>query len=102
MPAHFKRLSKTSSKLPIMRALQAGDCVLGYTECDFPSQRIGFEIFLFEDDWASEHWRNIQPRHGPIKSGHDMVEDPTEATDRDKTKMNRVLVRSFVETELIN
>ena len=44
LAARFKRLSKTSSKLTIMRALEAGDCVLGYTECDFSSQRIGFEI----------------------------------------------------------
>lgn len=35
--ARFKCLSKTSSKLNIMRALEAGDCVLGYAGCAFPS-----------------------------------------------------------------
>jgi hypothetical protein len=70
--------------------------------CDFSSQRIGFEIFSFEHDRALEHWKNIQPWPGPNQSGHDMVEDPTEAADLDKTRMNRALVRSSVETELIN
>jgi hypothetical protein len=85
-----------------MRAIEAGHSALGYKECDFSSQRIDFEIFSFEHNFLLEHWKNIQARPGPNQSGHDMVEDPTEAAQLDKTRMNRALVRSFVETELIN
>ena len=68
----------------------------------FPSQRIGFGIFPFEDGRALECSKSIQPRLGPNKSGHDMAEEPNETTNLDKAKFNRALVRSFVETELIN
>jgi predicted SnoaL-like aldol condensation-catalyzing enzyme len=102
LAALFKRLSKTSPTVTIVRAFEDGDFVFGHTEYDFATRRIGFEVFRFEDDRAVEHWDNIQPRLGPNKSGHDMVEGPTEATDLDKTETNRSLVRSFVETVLID
>jgi predicted SnoaL-like aldol condensation-catalyzing enzyme len=97
----FKRLSKTSPRVNIVRAFEDGDYVFAHTEYDFSRRNIGFEVFRFEDGRAVEHWDNIQARLGPNQSGHSMVDGPTEATDLEQTENNRGLVRSFVETVLI-
>ena len=49
LAALFKRLSKTSPRVNIVRAFEDGDFVFAHTEYDFASSRIGFEIFRFED-----------------------------------------------------
>lgn len=100
--ALFKRLSKTSPRVNIVRAFADGDYVFAHTEYDFATRRIGFEVFRFEDDLAVEHWDNIQPRQGPNLSGHTMVDGPTEVTDLDRTEANRDIVRSFVDDILVN
>lgn len=101
LAALFKRLSKSSPRVNIVRIFADGDYVFGHTEYDFSSSRIGFEVFRFEGDLTVEHWDNIQARQGPSPSGHTMVDGPTEATDLEKTESNREIVRAFVETVLI-
>ncbi len=101
LAALFKRLSKSSPRVNVVRAFEDGDYVFAHTEYDFASRKIGFELFRFEDDLAVEHWDNIQERQGPNPSGHSMVDGPTEATDLDRTETNRELVRSFVEDVLV-
>jgi len=101
LAALFKRLAKSSPRVNIARIFSDGDYVFAHTEYDFDTSRIGFEIFRFEDDLTVEHWDNIQPREGPNPSGHSMVDGPTEATDFDRTKFNREIVRSFVDDVLI-
>ena len=98
----FKRLSKTGPRVNIVRAFEDGDFVFGHTEYDFASRKIGFEVFRFEDGQAVEHWDNIQERQGPNQSGHSMVDGPSEAVDLGLTEHNRALVRSFVETVLVD
>jgi len=98
----FKRLSKSSPRVNIVRIFEDGDYVFAHTEYDFANSNIGFEIFRFEDDLAVEHWDNIQQRQGPNPSGHTMVDGPTEATDLDRTETNRGIVQSFVNEVLIN
>jgi len=102
LAALFKRLSKSSPRVNIVRVFSDGDYVFAHTEYEFSSSRIGFEVFRFEGDLTVEHWDNIQSRKGPNPSGHTMVDGLTEATDLDKTEPNREIVRSFVETVLIN
>ncbi len=102
LAALFKRLSKSSPRVDIVRIFSDGDYVFGHTEYDFGSPRVGFEVFRFEGDMAVEHWDNIQARKGPNLSGHTMVEGPTEANDLDRTESNREIVRSFVDQILIN
>ena len=102
LAALFKRLSKTSPRVNIVRAYSDGDYVFAHTEYDFATRRIGFEVFRFEGDFALEHWDNIQQRKGPNPSGHTMVDGPTEATDLDLTEANRTFARSYVEDVLIN
>lgn len=102
LAALFKRLSKSSPRVNIVRVFSDGDYVFAHTEYDFDTRRIGFEIFRFEGDQTVEHWDNIQPREGPNLSGHSMVDGPTEASDLDKTNYNREIVNSFVDDVLID
>ncbi len=102
LAALFKRLSKSSPRVNIVRVFSDGDYVFAHTEYDFSSSRVGFEVFRFEGDLAVEHWDNIQPRKGPNPSGHTMVDGPTEATDLEWTDSNREFVRSFIDEVLIN
>ena len=102
LAALFQRLSKTNPRVNIVRAFEDGDYVFAHTEYDFSTRRIGFEVFRFEDDFAVEHWDNIQPRQGPNPSGRSMVDGPMEATDLDRTEENRAAVRRFVEEVMID
>jgi predicted SnoaL-like aldol condensation-catalyzing enzyme len=102
LAALFKRLSKSSPRVNIVRVFSDGDFVFAHTEYEFSSSRIGFEVFRFEGDLAVEHWDNIQSRKGPNPSGHSMVDGPTNVTDFGKTDANRELVRSFIDEVLIN
>lgn len=98
----FKQLSKTEPRVNMVRAFEDGDFVFAHMEYDFASRKIGFEVFRFENGQAVEHWDNIQERQGPNQSGRSMVDGPTDATDLDLTENNRALVRSFVETILVD
>lgn len=102
LAALFKRLSKSSPRVNIVRVFSDGDYVFAHTEYDFSSSRIGFEVFRFEGNFAVEHWDNIQPKKGPNPSGRSMVDGPTEVTDIEKTDSNREMVRSFIDEVLIN
>ena len=101
LAALFKRLSKTSPRINIVRVFEDGDFVFVHTEYDFANRNIGFEIFRFEDGQAVEHWDNIQKRKGPNNSDHSMVDGVTEVTDYRLTESNREMIKSFVENILI-
>ena len=101
LAALFKRLSKTSPRVNIVRVFKDGDFVFGHTEYDFDTRNIGFEIFRFENNHAVEHWDNIQKRKGPNGSGHSMVDGNTEVEDLGETENNRSIIQSFVENVLI-
>lgn len=98
----FKRLSKTSPRVNIVRVFEDYDFVFAHTEYDFSTRNIGFEIFRFENDQAVEHWDNIQKRQGPNISGHTMVDGETEVADYEMTEKNRMVIQSFVEEVLIH
>ncbi|PCJ20264.1 MAG: hypothetical protein COA96_15855 [SAR86 cluster bacterium] len=97
----FKRLSKTSPRVNIVRVFEDGDFVFAHTEYDFANRNIGFEIFRFENSQAVEHWDNIQKRLGSNSSGHTMIDGATEATEHELTESNRIVIQSFVEDVLI-
>ncbi|MEM9470893.1 MAG: nuclear transport factor 2 family protein [Pseudomonadota bacterium] len=101
LTALFKRLSKTSPRVNVVRAFEDGDFVFAHTEYDFSRRNIGFEVFRFEGEQAIEHWDNIQKRQGPNQSGRSMVDGPTQADDHELTETNRQLVRRFVEDVLV-
>lgn len=98
----FERLAETSPRVSIVRMLEDGDYVVAHTEYDFDEVVVGFEVFRFEDGFAVEHWDNLQRKHeAPNASGHTMNDGPTEVTDLDETRVNRELVRSFIDEVLI-
>ena len=101
LAALFKRLSKTSPRVNIVRIFSDGDYVFAHTEYDFASSKVGFEVFRFEGDQVVEHWDNIQERRGPNEAGLSMVDGPTEVTDIGETEASRQLVRRFVEEVLV-
>lgn len=101
LAALFKRLSKKSPRVNIVRIFSDGDYVFGHTEYEFNSSRVGFEIFRFEEDQTVEHWDNIQSRKGPNHSGHSMVDGCTVVCEIEKTEANRELVKKFVDSVLI-
>ncbi len=98
----FKRLSKSSPRVNIVRVFEDGDYIFAHTEYDFSNSNIGFEFFRFEGDQTVEHWDNIQHRQGPNSSGHTMVDGSTQVIDFDKTEVNRDIVSSFVNEVLID
>ncbi len=102
LAALFKRLSKSSPRVNVVRAFEDGDYVFAHTEYDFAQSNIGFEIFRFDGEQAVEHWDNIQQRFGPNSSGRSMVDGPTEALELNLTEVNRALVGSYVDQVLLN
>lgn len=101
LAALFKRLSKTSPRVNIVRIFEDGDYIFGHTEYEFSTSRIGFEVFRFEGDQAVEHWDNIQSRKGQNPSGHTMVDGSTIVYDHKNTESNRSHVQSFINEVLI-
>lgn len=102
LAALFKRLSKTSPRVNIVRIFEDGDYVFGQTEYEFSTSRVGFEVFRFEGGYAVEHWDNIQSRQGPNSAGQTMVDGAVDVVDLEKTEANRTLVQSFIDDVLIN
>ncbi|MGY8869396.1 MAG: nuclear transport factor 2 family protein [Pseudomonadales bacterium] len=98
----FKRLSKSSPSVNIVRIFSDGEYVFGHTEYEFDTSRVGFEVFRFEGDQTVEHWDNIQLRKGPNQSGRSMVDGETLLTDIEKTESNRELVQAFISEVLID
>lgn len=98
----FKRISKSSPRVNIVRIFSDGDYVFGHTEYEFSRSNVGFEVFRFEGDQTVEHWDNIQPRKGPNTSGRSMVDGPSNVTDLDKTEQNRAVILAFVNEVVID
>jgi len=101
LAALFKRLSKTSPRVNIVRVFEDGDFVFAHTEYDFANRNIGFEIFRFENSQAVEHWDNIQKRMKPNANELSMVDGVSEVSDHASTEFNRGVIKQFVENVLI-
>lgn len=103
LAALFKRLSKSSPRVEIVRVFEDGDYVFAHTDYDLNVIEVGFEVFRFEDGLVVEHWDNLQAKASSSNlSGRTMLDGPTEASDLDKTEDNRDIIRSFVEEVLVN
>ena len=100
--ALLQQLPPNSARVNAMRAFADGDFVFAHTEYDFFGPKIGFDIFRFESGLIVEHWDNLQETTAANPSGHTMTDGTTAITDRDKTEVNKTLVRNFVEDILVN
>lgn len=99
----LSQLPKGSAKVNTVRVFQDGDFVFAHTDYNFFGEKIGFDIFRFEDGKIVEHWDNLQEKPAtPNPSGRTMIDGETQIKDLDKTQENKTLVRNFVEDILVN
>ncbi len=88
-------------KAKVVRAFQDGDFVFTHTIYDFFGPKIGFDIFRFENGLIVEHWDNLIPVAPANPSGRSQTDGPTNSSDLDKTAVNKVLVKNFVSSILV-
>ncbi len=99
----LESLSPNTAQVNTVRVFQDNNYVFTHTYYDIFGPSIGFDIFRFEDGKIVEHWDNIQiaPEH-PNPSGNTMIDGAIEIKDHDKTEINKLFVRSFVEDILVH
>lgn len=85
-----------------VRVIRDGALVAVHSEFGFGGQKAVVDIFRFEGGKAVEHWDGIQAIPAGTKSGRTMLDGPAEIKDRNKTDINRALVKGFVTDVLIN
>lgn len=59
-----------------------GDYVALHSEYNLFGNKIGFDIFRFENGKIVEHWDNLQAKADKNPSGRTMIDGPTEIRDR--------------------
>jgi predicted SnoaL-like aldol condensation-catalyzing enzyme len=98
----MKQIPPNSAKVRIVRVFQDGEYVFTHSEYNLFGPKIGFDIFRFENGKIVEHWDNLQITAKPNPSGHTMIDGTVKVKDLDKTKVNKALVKNFVEDILVN
>lgn len=88
-------------KVNVIRAYQDGDYVFAHTKYDFFGDKIGFDIFKFENGLIVEHWDNLTALTPSNPSGHTQTDGPIKSEDKDKTEANKTLVKDFIATILM-
>jgi predicted SnoaL-like aldol condensation-catalyzing enzyme len=85
--------------ITIYRTLEDGEFVLLHSKYEalpgHAGPMIAFDLFRFRGDKIVEHWGGHEPETPPNPSGRTQVDGPVDVVDRDKTEVNRTLVRSF-------
>lgn len=100
--AVLQALPKNSARVNVIRSFTDGDFVFTHTDYNFFGPKIGFDIFRFENGLIVEHWDNLAEKSTtPNPSGRTQIDGPTEVKDLAKTKENKALVASFVDTILV-
>jgi len=100
--AVLQQLPPNSAKANTVRAFEDDDFVFTHTEYNFFGPKIGFDIFRYEDGKIVEHWDNLQETPAtPNPSGHTMIDGATAIKDKEKTEVNKALVKGFIQSILI-
>jgi predicted SnoaL-like aldol condensation-catalyzing enzyme len=85
--------------ITIYRTLEDGEFVLLHSKYEgLPNSAgpmIAFDLFRFRGGRIVEHWGGREPEAPPNPSGRTQVDGPVDVVDRDRTEVNRALVRSF-------
>jgi predicted SnoaL-like aldol condensation-catalyzing enzyme len=91
-----------AADITIYRTLVDGDLVALHSRYQgigrYGGSAIAFDLFRFKDAKIVEHWGGQQPEAPPNPSGRTEVDGPTDVLDREKTKINLALVRSYRQT----
>ncbi len=85
-----------------IRVLEDAEYVIAHTDYNFFGDKVGFDIFKFEDGLIVEHWDNLQVK--PINSnpsGRTMIDGTREVLDHDKTQENKILIENFIKDVLL-
>jgi predicted SnoaL-like aldol condensation-catalyzing enzyme len=94
-----------AADITIYRTLVDGDFVLLHSRYEgvgrYGGPAIAFDLFRFKDGKIVEHWGGQEPEAPPNLSGRTQVDGPTEVLDREKTEVNRTLVRTYRETVMV-
>jgi predicted SnoaL-like aldol condensation-catalyzing enzyme len=92
--------------ITIYRTLVDGDFVLLHSRYEgvgrYAGPAIAFDLFRFKDGKIVEHWGGQESEAPPNLSGRTQVDGPTEVLDREKTEVNRTLVRTYRETVMVS
>ncbi len=97
----LSQLPKGSAKVEVIRAFEDGDYVFTHTKYNFFGEKAGFDIFRFENGLIVEHWDNLQEIAKESVSGRTQFDGTTEIIDKDKTEVNKKLVKNFVNDILL-
>ncbi len=97
----MKLLPKNSAKVEVIRAFEDGDFVFTHTKYNFFGDKVGFDIFRFEDGLIVEHWDNLQEIVEKTASGRTQFDGATRVTDIEKTDANKKLIKNFVDDVLM-
>lgn len=89
-------------KAKVIRAFEDGDYVFTHTQYDFFGDKVGFDIFRFEDGLIVEHWDNLTDITPANPSGRTQIDGTAEVSDLDKTEANKQAVADFANDILIN
>ena len=93
-------LPKGSAKAKVIRVFADGKYVFAHTKYNFFGDKVGFDIFRYEDGKIVEHWDNLQELVTKTASGHSQIDGETAIVDLEKTEQNKQLVRNFVDDVL--
>ncbi len=98
--------SSPSADITIYRTLVDGDFVLLHSRYEgvgrYGAPAIAFDLFRLNDGKIVEHWGGQEPEAPPNPSGRTQVDGPAEIVDREKTEINRALVRKYRETVMVS
>ena len=98
--------SSATADITIYRTLVDGDFVLLHSRYEgagrYGRPMIAFDLFRFGDGKIVEHWGGQEPEAPPNLSGRTQVDGPAVVLDRDKTEINRTLVRTYRQTVMVD
>ncbi|MFI3321028.1 MAG: nuclear transport factor 2 family protein [Rikenellaceae bacterium] len=90
------------TKVDIIRMFCDGDYVVAHTDYNLFGEKVGFDIFRYEDGKIVEHWDNLQEKpENANPSGRTMTSGRTEIIDFDKSNENKALIEKFANEILV-
>lgn len=91
-----------TNEFRLVRVLEDDNLVLLHSEWSPPGhKRAVFDLFRAENGWLVEHWDAMQDQPPVMAHGRTMLDGPTEVTDRERTRGNKVVVGNFIRTVLV-
>ena len=85
-----------------VRTLEDGEYVILHHDVHWPSRKVMFEVFRFEEGLAAEHWSGIADHPELSVNKHNMIDGEIAIKDRSKTVENKALIRDFLDNVVIN